>query len=302
MPRLDPKDFPLLFAPFEQIPVWHQRVEKAIETYAEGLEAGKIRKVHYDQARSHLGRALEKAWSCHFSERFTHGGKILDLPDEVRDLYYSINLGGLHSVPATAKKLVKSDLDHPAVQAMREVIEQVMPLAKVNADLKPLVIKGRVPAKPKPVNPDQERGTCSCCQRDIALKGQGMAHHGYQRPGDGYQTSSCEGVNFPNLEKSLDGLHFMITVVDGRLARAQDRLEKVGEVTKLMDPTHRPRPNEAPRIVKKGEEGFPYLLSRYKSSIEGEIKVCKAHQEHLAETLEAWVDYHEKKATPDYDI
>lgn len=51
--------------------------------------------------------------------------------------------------------------------------------------------------------------TCQCCGRDILAETGVIAHHGYQRPGDGWQTASCFGARklpFENDHKVLDQL------------------------------------------------------------------------------------------------
>lgn len=38
------------------------------------------------------------------------------------------------------------------------------------------------------------RATCQICGRSIKWKNGKIAHHGYKRPGEGWQTGSCEGA------------------------------------------------------------------------------------------------------------
>lgn len=48
--------------------------------------------------------------------------------------------------------------------------------------------------------------SCSCCLRGIAIRpDHRMHHHGYERPGLGYQTASCMGIGYRPLEESVDG-------------------------------------------------------------------------------------------------
>jgi hypothetical protein len=48
--------------------------------------------------------------------------------------------------------------------------------------------------------------TCQICGRDIFAERGNIAHHGYQRPGDGYQTASCYGAMHLPFEVSRDRL------------------------------------------------------------------------------------------------
>lgn len=50
-------------------------------------------------------------------------------------------------------------------------------------------------------------GLCQVCGRQHgSINGQGhvVAHHGYERPGDGWQTASCAGAMYPFLEQSCE--------------------------------------------------------------------------------------------------
>lgn len=51
--------------------------------------------------------------------------------------------------------------------------------------------------------------TCQCCGRKFLANTGTIAHHGYERPGHGYQTSSCIGAKFAPFEVSRErlGLH-----------------------------------------------------------------------------------------------
>jgi hypothetical protein len=51
---------------------------------------------------------------------------------------------------------------------------------------------------------------CQCCGRSILAKGGLIAHHGYERPGTGWQTSSCPGARKDPWEVSRSALGRMI--------------------------------------------------------------------------------------------
>ncbi len=48
--------------------------------------------------------------------------------------------------------------------------------------------------------------TCQICGRPTKAKNGLIAHHGYKRPGDGWQTASCMGARFLPYEVSCDRL------------------------------------------------------------------------------------------------
>ena len=49
-------------------------------------------------------------------------------------------------------------------------------------------------------------GTCQICSRPIGFKAGIIAHHGYRRPGEGWQTASCYGARHVPFEISRDRL------------------------------------------------------------------------------------------------
>lgn len=47
---------------------------------------------------------------------------------------------------------------------------------------------------------------CQICEREIRAKSGLIAHHGYQRPGEGWQTSSCFGARYRPIEVSNEAM------------------------------------------------------------------------------------------------
>lgn len=62
--------------------------------------------------------------------------------------------------------------------------------------------------------------TCQCCARPIFAETGTIAHHGYERPGYGYQTASCMGAKYLPFEVSRDRLGDLIGMLKDRLAGA----------------------------------------------------------------------------------
>lgn len=53
---------------------------------------------------------------------------------------------------------------------------------------------------------DERKNTCQICARPILANTGLIAHHGYQRPGGGWQTKSCAGARHLPYEESCDML------------------------------------------------------------------------------------------------
>ena len=56
--------------------------------------------------------------------------------------------------------------------------------------------------------------TCQICGREIKAKGGVIAHHGYTRPGDGWQTASCFGARYQPYEQGCDAIAAAIDSVN----------------------------------------------------------------------------------------
>lgn len=79
-----------------------------------------------------------------------------------------------------------------------------------------------------------EAMTCQVCGRLIKARTGAIAHHGYQRPGFGWQTSSCMGARALPFEASRDKLAEWIEVLRDLLRRNRERQVKIeNETTEL---------------------------------------------------------------------
>lgn len=111
----------------------------------------------------------------------------------------------------------------------------MLPLALAVADLKNKVVKGRAPnSTPKTLNPNKIIKTCPVCFRPIAVKNKLMAHHGYERPGYGWQTPSCPGTRFEPLEVSSAGLEWLISTLREQLQRVEALLANRFTIERLQ--------------------------------------------------------------------
>jgi len=69
--------------------------------------------------------------------------------------------------------------------------------------------------------------TCQVCGRDILANTGVIAHHGYERPGDGWQTSSCFGARYQPYEQAHDRLDAALSHARGMLRDAEAHLESL---------------------------------------------------------------------------
>ena len=68
--------------------------------------------------------------------------------------------------------------------------------------------------------------TCQICGRPIKSKNGLIAHHGYKRPGDGWQTASCSGARHLPYEISCDVLPPTIQYIKEHISRVEAKLEE----------------------------------------------------------------------------
>jgi len=76
--------------------------------------------------------------------------------------------------------------------------------------------------------------TCQCCGRQIFAQAGSIAHHGYERPGYGWQTASCMGAKYPPLQVDRARLADLIVALKQMIVDAEaDRAKIVAEKVKL---------------------------------------------------------------------
>ena len=232
--QLSLNQFPNLFAAIESKGSQSSdRLRTAVVCIAQGLLDDSIRNPVYLDAKEVISNAVYYAWGRLINDRFFSGGRQSN--SDLMDLYYSVNIMGVHDINFLPKKLAKTKATGPAVDAMRKLCDELLPLAQAIKGLKSKTVKGRAPAgeAAKPVNPNKIMKTCPCCFRQIAVVNFRMAHHGYQRPGYGVQTASCPGVNFPPLEVARDGLDWLIQYETDRQKTLLKNLKNVKQATTL---------------------------------------------------------------------
>lgn len=278
-----------------------ERLREALNLLREKIGVGAMRKAEHEEIRMILGRSIEKAWENSVSSPYFHVGKYAGQSEEANRLHRECNHTSLHDMISTRRKLQKSSCDDPPVRAMRALADEVYPLAEVMAEMRGNLIAGRAapvgasaPAVPDATN--QIRGTCSCCFRSIAVLDTGkMAHHGYQRPGLGVQTSSCAGIRFEPLESSVEGLEWLIGHTRDQIGRSETALAGKDGLEKLAILERRGRLT-LPRTVEKAHPDFPAALRAWERDHRMTISACESSLAMLGEALTTWQVWHQERA------
>lgn len=124
-----------------------------------------------------------------------------------------------------------------------------------------------------------ERGTCQLCGREIGNATGVIAHHGYERPGHGWQTHSCEGARFPSFEVSRDRLGWWIEELGKMLDERRARLPKV-EAEDFADPLLVQQSKHGPLVtLTKGTREWDAQRRRVIARLKSDIQ-------HLPEEIE----------------
>jgi hypothetical protein len=126
---------------------------------------------------------------------------------------------GATGIPTALKRAQKAGLTEYAA-----FLTGLLPLHEMLQSAKPLIRKkGELPKvkSAKQIEEEADRMTCQCCERQIFAKLGSIAHHGYERPGYGWQTASCMGAKRLPFEVDRAALGEMIQFMRDRLARAE---------------------------------------------------------------------------------
>lgn len=169
----------------------------------------------------------------------------------------------------------------------------------------------RVANRAKKAAAQATHATCQICERRIQANTGVIAHHGYQRPGHGWQTQSCYGARFPAYEHSNSAMQPYIDMVTTYRAQREEGLKGLLEeppeeftITVKMNPFESikvPRPEGF--SVQKMEEG--YAIERTKYEREWKHRVYEARSaitnatreiERMTKRLAEWKPKKEKKA------
>jgi hypothetical protein len=148
-----------------------------------------------------------------------------------------------------------------------------------------------------------EIATCQVCGRQIKAKTGLIAHHGYKRPYEGWQTASCEGARYVPYEVSCERLIEVTTWVEKFIQDQElflaDLLttppqtitvfEKWGSYGKGEEVTY-----ERPSDFK--QDGYQYCIPRTydsaygnrKFSLQTNIKAAKADFSIMQRRIQEW--------------
>jgi len=197
---------------------YEKHVGRAREMLAQGFHTKQARK----DAAEHATRAYEEAERI-IRDKLLAGNRE---SEAYKKLYWSF--------PACH---VLKEKHYPMFAKFPEELEML----KVCAALRAEIIAA--PEKEKPKTKKQveeeirnaEAMTCQICARKIYAELGVIAHHGYERPGEGWQTDSCDGARKLPYEADRAFLEGHIKICEHRLARfRKDRNDVKRELSSIV--------------------------------------------------------------------
>lgn len=139
-PALTPADLPLTAAMTATSVSYPRFLARLNESIAKGALAN----VEHVELKQHFSRVLDALWDKHVAAPFFHGqrGKGAT-PAELDDFYYG-DTTALHRVEANLRKMNACTVQHPALDAMRQVLAEFVPIAHRVTYLKECIVKRQV--------------------------------------------------------------------------------------------------------------------------------------------------------------
>lgn len=139
-PALMPADLPLSAA----IAVTSVAYPRFLARLNDSVAKGALANVDHVELKQHFSRVLDALWEKHVAAPFFYGqGGKGTTPAELDDFYYG-DTTALHRVEANLRKMNACTVQHPALDAMRQVLAEFVPIAQRVTHLKECIVKRQV--------------------------------------------------------------------------------------------------------------------------------------------------------------
>lgn len=198
-------DFPIWTAALSDRDI--ESLGRVMDKIAAFEEAGHMIKADLEGLKYTFNRVLESGWKKSTQEPFFYNGKYDERTYEERELSNTFSIPYPHVIPGYLKRATAATkAAGPYRDALIAFLTEVAPVCARFVALKDIVGK-RQPTKTKAaIAREGVERTCQVCGRGIFANTGVIAHHGYERPGDGWQTASCSGARELPFELSRDAL------------------------------------------------------------------------------------------------
>lgn len=195
----------------------NERLDRTVAELRSAVDAGRVPNALFVAAKDTINREVERQAEA-FLATGPHVAKHHQSDWWLAAYSASAFVYGAHSIPTALKRADKA-------QGLREYAAflktELLPVHELVQAAKPLIVKrGDMPKvrTEREIVDDAKRMTCQCCGRRILAETGTIAHHGYERPGTGWQTSSCMGAKELPFEVNRDALGRMISGLRSNLS------------------------------------------------------------------------------------
>ena len=118
--------------------------DRFLQRLNDSIVKGALANVDHVELKQHFGRVLGALWEKHVAAPFFYGqGGKGTMPTELDDFYYGDSTA-LHRVEANLRKMNACEAQHPALDAMRQVLTEFVPIAQRVTYLKDCIVKRQV--------------------------------------------------------------------------------------------------------------------------------------------------------------
>lgn len=196
-------------------PIWTANISakeseslgRCLDKMSEYEAAGHLIKAELEGIRFTFSRVLDEGWKNAVKNPYFYSGRIKERTREEQELDWSFSIPYPHVISGYLKRAQKATkAAGPYRDALIAFLTEVEPACARLVALKALVGK-RPPSKTKvEIEREGVERTCQVCGRGIFANTGVIAHHGYQRPGEGWQTPSCNGARELPFEQSRAAL------------------------------------------------------------------------------------------------
>lgn len=199
-------DFPLIRAAIS--PRRAAQFDTALANVKAFAAEGVLIKAEWNEIKDTFSRAIDETWDAFRKEQYYPRAREGENEAAVSDLYSNLLFPYPYALAGYLKRVQSAKNIEPAILRDFPIafFTEALPLNEMLVSLKPLIGKRAPKRTAKEIEREGHARTCQVCGRGILAEGGVIAHHGYQRPGEGWQTPSCNGAREVPFEIARDAL------------------------------------------------------------------------------------------------
>ncbi len=258
-------------------------------------------KAGLDVIKRNIGAALDGVWDDHIYKGIVLTKYMwktppiaLPMPEAEAEAVWKINMS-LIEAERMYRKYAHREKQVPGIWGVIiPLLREIVPIKAALDVAKTKLVVGRVrdPNAPvKEINPNQIRGTCTWCDRNIALTAdKRMTHHGYQRPGWGEQTRSCDGILYRCGEVSDEGYRAKLKSYTQHLTHLKQQLSALPSKTSLEIRRWVRGGNNLVTINKSETPEYEWVqhMNNKKRNLESDIAVIEGEITNTKTVIKNW--------------